>query len=153
MSCHDIGRGMNTVTRKTVELLDEGRITRDVAKELIMTARNGVHWCDGTEYEAVAYILQNRCGCCLGKIEPGKPMYSLWDTDLNYNEQNRLFERTRDSVVASYLCPKCFDKVICEFMNEDTAGEAQKKYIEENVDPDKRVAMETPSGPYWNRVF
>lgn len=153
MSCHHIGRGMNTVTRKTVELLDEERITLDVAKELIKTARNGVNWCDGNDYEAVAYILQNRCGCCLKKIEPGKPMYSLEDTDLSYNEQNKLFKKTSDSVVASYLCPECFDKVMNEFMHEDNAGEVQRKYIEEKIDLDKRVAMETPSGPYWNRVF
>ncbi|MCD8123968.1 MAG: hypothetical protein LUE23_02890 [Lachnospiraceae bacterium] len=152
MSCHNIGRGLNTVTRKSIELLDAGKITWDVAKELIRTARDGVNWCDGNDYEAVAYILQNRCGYCLEEIKPGKPMYNLWDIDLDYNEELRLFRETRDSVVASYLCPECFDSVIREFMHDDTAGEAKRRYIEENIEEDKRVALEVPSGPYWNNM-
>lgn len=74
-------------------------------------------------------------------------------TDFSFEEQVRLSEETSESVVAPYLCPECFDRVIREFMHEDTAGEAQKRYIEENVALDRRVAAEVPSDPYGNYMF
>ena len=42
MSCHDIGRGLNSVVRKTIKLMDQGEISKNAAKEIINT-------CIGTE--------------------------------------------------------------------------------------------------------
>ncbi len=47
MSCHSIGHGLNSVSKKVLELYDEGKIEFSVAKDLLYTTRNAVHYCDG----------------------------------------------------------------------------------------------------------
>jgi hypothetical protein len=67
MSCHDIGRGLNMVTRKVMGLYDAEKIAFEDVKSLLYTIRKGVHQCDGNEYEAVDYLYGHRCGKCLKK--------------------------------------------------------------------------------------
>lgn len=56
MSCHCIGRGMNSVVKVVIRLFDEGKVSLDVAKEIIYMCREGVGYCDGNEYEALDCI-------------------------------------------------------------------------------------------------
>lgn len=44
MSCHSIGHGLNSVSKKVLELYDEGKIEFSVAKDLLYTTRNAVHY-------------------------------------------------------------------------------------------------------------
>ena len=53
MSCHSIGHGLNSVSKKVLELYDEGKIEFSVAKDLLYTTRNAVHYCDGNTYEVL----------------------------------------------------------------------------------------------------
>lgn len=39
MSCHDIGRGLNTVTKKVIELYDQEKIEFEDVKNLLFTIR------------------------------------------------------------------------------------------------------------------
>lgn len=48
MSCHDIGRGLNTVTKKVIELYDQEKIEFEDVKNLLFTIRKAVHHCDVT---------------------------------------------------------------------------------------------------------
>ena len=66
MSCHDIGRGINTIVERIIELYDEGKYSTETACDLIATSRKGVHWCDGNEDEAVECI--RRCSTGNGGI-------------------------------------------------------------------------------------
>ena len=77
MSCHDIGRGMNTVVRTTITLFDEGKITLESARAIIVSCRKGVHWCDGNEGEAISYISECICGKCMKKAEKGEKLFHL----------------------------------------------------------------------------
>lgn len=77
MSCHDIGRGINTIVERIVELYDEGKYSTETARDLIATSRNGVHWCDGNEDEAVECIRRCRCGRCLKKMKAGEYLFSV----------------------------------------------------------------------------
>ena len=77
MSCHDIGRGMNSVVRTTITLFDEGKICLESARAIIVSCRKGVHWCDGNEGEAISYISECICGKCMKKAEKGEKHYSI----------------------------------------------------------------------------
>lgn len=59
MSCHNIGRGMDSVVVQVIKLLEENEISKEAARKIIIACRNEVYWCDGNEYEAVESI--NRC--------------------------------------------------------------------------------------------
>lgn len=39
MSCYNIGRGLNTVMIKVIKLYDEGKISKEFAREIIDTVR------------------------------------------------------------------------------------------------------------------
>ncbi|MBO5731252.1 MAG: hypothetical protein J6R67_08645 [Treponema sp.] len=67
MSCHDIGRGMDSVTQVVIRMYDAGEINSKTALKLFTALKKGVHWCDGNEYEAVLSIFNCRCGNCLKK--------------------------------------------------------------------------------------
>lgn len=80
MSCHDIGRGMDSVTRIVAEMYINGEITKEVAFRLFHALRKGVHWCDGNEYEATASISDVLCGRCLKVYEEDDDIIDVWDT-------------------------------------------------------------------------
>ena len=75
MSCHDIGRGMNSVVRVVIGLYDNEEISSDAAIRIIRACARGVNWCDGNSYEAVDYIRRCRCGKCLRMIPKGEKLY------------------------------------------------------------------------------
>ena len=76
MSCHSIGHGLNSVSKKVLELYDEGKIEFSVAKDLLYTTRNAVHYCDGNTYEAIGCFDGCRCARCLKKTNE---LYGLYD--------------------------------------------------------------------------
>lgn len=80
MSCHDIGRGMDSVTRVVAEMYINDEITKEVAFRLFRALRKGVNWCDGNEYEATASISGVLCGRCLKVFEDGDDVIEVWDT-------------------------------------------------------------------------
>ncbi len=43
MSCHNIGEGLNTVTKKIIELYDEGKIEFGDVKSLLHTIKQAVY--------------------------------------------------------------------------------------------------------------
>lgn len=137
MSCHNIGEGLNSVAEVVLKLFDEGKISKDVFKELIFSCRSGVHWCDGNEPEAVECIRNNRCACCLKKLQPGEPLYSIWDisfeTDRNYKIYELEDKEEDGCLVADRLCTNCFDKILAEKSGDNTLGAKERKYIEENA--------------------
>lgn len=49
MSCHSIGRGMNSVVKVVISLVDERKIEIEPAKEIIEACKKGVNWCDGNQ--------------------------------------------------------------------------------------------------------
>ncbi len=130
MSCHDIGRGLNSVVKKVIELLKNDNISKEAAKQIIIACRNGVYWCDGNECEAVACFRRCYCGNCMEHIETGKPLYSIFDVSLSYSERNNMMDIY--NLAADGLCEECFSKIINQHCNDENAAEKQIQYIKEN---------------------
>ena len=77
MSCHDIGRGLNSVVGVVITLYDEGKLDIETARTIIVACRKGVHWCDGNEDEAVMRLRTCRCGKCLKVVKKGEELLPL----------------------------------------------------------------------------
>ncbi len=110
MSCHSIGHGLNSVSKKVLELYDEGKIEFSVAKDLLYTTRNAVHYCDGNLYEAIACFDGCRCAGCLKKTNE---LYDLYDVLDECSKHYDIFYNKEDGVLSGNLCKDCFDE-ICE---------------------------------------
>ena len=142
MSCHDIGRGMNSVVRTTISLLDEGRISMDAARSIILSCKHGVHWCDGNEGEAVSYIRGCICGRCMKKLAKGEKLYNIYSVS---NDVPDRFDWAKD-FVTDKLCRECFDIILNEKCGDSNAGQRERAYIEENEDEEDY----TSTGEYEN---
>lgn len=108
MSCHNIGEGLNTVSEKVLELYDGGKIEFDVANELLHKIKNGVHWCDGNEDEALACFDGCRCGKCLKKTDD---LFEVYDTSIDNNAFFKLLDDKENGMITDGLCRDCFEKI------------------------------------------
>lgn len=129
MSCHDIGRGMNSVVNVVVDLYDKKKIEKEVAKTLIMACRKGVHWCDGNEYEATESIRRCRCGKCLEVVPEGNYLFSVWDVSNEVPDKYKILDDKSTMLASDGLCEKCFDEVINAYCQDSTAGAREREYI------------------------
>ena len=128
MSCHDIGRGLNSVVRKTIKLMDQGEISKNAAKEIINTCRKGVYWCDGNEHEAVDYIRDCVCGRCMKKLPKGEKMYSIYSVSWDILSRHELDK----GLAGDKLCKSCFDIVLENHCKDAERGPKEREYIDEN---------------------
>ena len=108
MSCHSIGHGLNSVSKKVLELYDEGKFEFSVAKDLLYTTRNAVHYCDGNTYEAIGCFDGCRCARCLKKTND---LYGLYDVLDECSEYYDIFSNKEDGVWSGDLCKDCFDEI------------------------------------------
>ena len=132
MSCHDIGRGMNSVTRVVIKMFDNGELSREAALKLLMALKLGVHWCDGNEYEAVASILDCRCGKCLKKIEEDENFYDIYEcSPLVAERPMGILDNYNENYAGYFFCKDCFDNIIKAITNGKITGEVARKYIDE----------------------
>lgn len=101
MSCHNIGKGMNSVVEVVVDLFEHDKIDLNACKEIIRACKQGVYWCDGNSEEAIACINENYCGNCLKRIDhEGKIRVSSFQKDYQ--------------CVTRYLCKDCYNRLIYE---------------------------------------
>ena len=108
MSCHSIGHGLNSVSKKVLELYDEGKFEFSVAKDLLYTTRNAVHYCDGNTYEAIGCFDGCRCARCLKKTND---LYGLYDVLDECSEYYDIFSNKEDGVLSGDLCKDFFDEI------------------------------------------
>lgn len=132
MSCHDIGRGMNSVVKTTITLMDSGKLSKDVAKEIIISCAKGVGWCDGNESEAIDYIRKCMCGRCMKLIPKGEKLYSLYHVSFHIPYLYHLNE----PLASPRLCEECFDIVLNELNQDENAGKRERAYIESKYKTD-----------------
>lgn len=131
MSCHDIGRGLNSVVTTVLELYDKNQIAMGAAREIIAACRRGVYYCDGNEEEAVFVMSRCRCGKCLRVVEKGKPLYPLDCTSLSYDLVNKIMNNGSD-LASGELCEKCFDETLEVYCRDIHATDREKQYIYDN---------------------
>ena len=83
MSCHDIGRGVDFIMEKVLEMYDDGKISKEAALEMVKTFPKAVHWCDGNEYEAQETLTETHCAACLKKYESTEERIAYDDLSLD----------------------------------------------------------------------
>lgn len=155
MSCHDIGRGMNSVTEVVAKMYIDKEITKDVAFRLFKALQKGVHWCDGNEYEATASLEDLLCGRCLKHFDDSEYSVDLWDTiDTLYNvtdgreeaddelvqQCTELFAKIREKDKGSGFCLSVNNtfwellkkETVSCYVCEDCFKEILNKYLETN---------------------
>ena len=116
MSCHDIGYGLNSVTKVVLDLYEEGKIDKESASRLILACRKGVNWCDGNEDEAIDEAVdRGYCGLCMEKTEE---LSDVYDNDVKYPDKYKVFDKYDKFAAHNYLCPECKKKIIDEFKTE-----------------------------------
>ena len=142
MSCHDIGRGMNSVVRTVVSLMDEKKISKDAAKTIIRCCANSVNWCDGNSSEATDYVRRWMCGRCMKRVPAGEKLYSVYQVSDAVKNRYHL----DDHLGSDGLCEECFDIVLAEHCKDAAAGERERKYIEEQYDSEDYIS----TGEYEN---
>ncbi|MEE3487603.1 MAG: hypothetical protein VZT48_05820 [Bulleidia sp.] len=145
MSCHDIGLGMNEVSKEILEQYDKGRVTKSAARRLLYITGCAVNWCDGNEGEAHAYFENCRCGNCLKFIEKGEKLYSLWYISREAGDSWDIEKKYK--LASGRLCTKCFDRILNNYCKDPSAGERERKHIEEKASPREYLSEgEYPSG-------
>ena len=142
MSCHDIGRGMNSVVRTVVSLMDEKKISKDAAKTIIRCCANSVNWCDGNSSEATDYVRRCMCGRCMKRVPAGEKLYSVYQVSDAVKNRYHL----DDHLGSDGLCEECFDIVLAEHCKDAAAGERERKDIEEQYDSEDYIS----TGEYEN---
>ena len=131
MSCHDIGRGMDSVTKVVIKMYDNKELSRDAALKIFSSLRRGVHWCDGNEGEAVASIIDCRCGKCLKEIGDEEKLYDIDDcSDLISKSLWDVLDGYVKYYAGWYFCKDCFDEIIQEVSDGKISGEEARNYIE-----------------------
>lgn len=140
MSCHDIGRGMNSVVVKTICLFDDNKISLEAAQEIIAACRKGVHRCDGNEDEAIASIRRCRCGKCLRPVEKGKPLFSVWDLPYDFQNRDDILDGNGASYASDGFCTTCFDEVLARHCGDAETGPRMRAYIMEHSREDEYLS-------------
>ena len=149
MSCHDIGRGMNSVVEIVIQMFDDEEISLEIARELIAACRESVHWCDGSEGEATYSISRCRCGKCLKMIPKGELLYNI--RKLSDDKAKNEIIRSRKGAVQlafGHLCEECFDEIVGEYFNDPKAPEREKRYIKEHCQEEEYTSTGAPEYVY-----
>ncbi len=129
LSNHVIGYGLNSVAKVVIELFDSGEISEKVAKRLLIACREGVHWGDGNEYEAIECLREYYCGKCLKKMKPGDELYSIWDVSPGTNKKYNMYDVDSNDIISDRLCSSCFDEILTQKSGDENLGYKERKYI------------------------
>lgn len=85
MSCHNIGRALNQVQEKILELYEEKRYDLDTTKKLLAQSMDALWCCDGNPGEASLYLNRNYCSDCFKRLPANKLYdYCYFKSDLGY---------------------------------------------------------------------
>ena len=142
MSCHDIGRGLNSVTKVVMELFDTGKISEDVMRELVKACREGVYWCDGNEAEAIECIRENHCGSCFKKLGENEELFSIWDISIEADRKCKIGDLDDEGLISDRLCKDCFDKLLAKKSGERDLGSKERNRIKEDYSEEHWKVME-----------
>lgn len=115
MSCHNIGRGVNTIVKSVLELYDKKEISFKAAKKLIIKSRDAVNWCDGNYNEALECMEASeniRCSCCLEKKNK-EDLLNVYDLPEELYEKYGFLENEGygDKIVSRFVCRDCANKM------------------------------------------
>lgn len=127
MSCHNIGRALNFVEMKIVELYESGCFDREALRELLVACRDAVGYCDGNIDEATEYFDSFYCGRCLTKRSHGEPLYTIWNTRLGWRPIQKCFDEKPAAVVGMSMCEPCFNQMMLDLGLSEAEIEREKE--------------------------
>lgn len=132
MGCRNIGKVMEKVTEKVMDIYDRKEISCEVAKELIVTAKEAVHCCDGDD-DVTDAIRMCRCGRCLKKRGTEEKFYSVNDISREKIGWIDIMNSGGELLASDVLCVSCFDIVINRCFNDEKekAGAREREYIDQ----------------------
>lgn len=147
MSCHDIGKGLNSVVKVVTKLFDEETISLNVARDIIYSCRRAVHYCDGNEDEAIESIYDNRCGKCLCKMKNDEYLFNVYHMFTfscrgeNMPDVERIMNNGNVKLASPKLCEKCFKEAINEYYKDENAGQKMIDYYIKHLDRDDYICQ------------
>ena len=116
MSCHDIGRGLNSVAEVVIGQYKAGNLNKDAFHDILYSCRKGVNWCDGNEDEALqALVDAGICGLCL---EETNDVSNVFDNDLDYHHRYEVYNAYDKTAAHYYVCAACKKKIIEKYISE-----------------------------------
>lgn len=118
MGCRNIGKVMEKVTKKVMDIYDREEISCEVAKELIVTAKEAVRCCDGDD-DVTDAIRMCRCGRCLKKRGAEEKFYSLKDISSEKMKWSDIMNSEEELLASDVLCVSCFDIVMNRRFNDE----------------------------------
>lgn len=127
MSCHNIGRALNFVEMKIVELYESGCFNRETLRELLAVCRDAVCYCDGNIDEATEYFDSFYCGRCLTKRSHGEPLYTIWNTTIGWRPIQKDCDEQSVSVVGMSMCSCCFNQMLSDLGLSEAEIEREKE--------------------------
>lgn len=152
MSNHDVGRGLNEITRLVISMYDNNEITRDAAKKIIATCGEAVYWADGNTDEATDYARKCRCGNCLRLVPEGEPLYSMWLTGY-FNPLRKKLDTRKIGLAMDGVCENCLSEIVKKYSNGEYTVEDIKAAV--SAEPPQNVSEGTPhshnNGCGWSR--
>ena len=113
MSCHNIGTGINTITQVVIKMYEEKQMTKGAFVAIINACKNGVHWCDGNEGEAIIALMEaGYCGLC---FEKKNVLEDIFDKgEVAYLEIEEAFSNMKESPTHYCFCKKCKKRILDE---------------------------------------
>lgn len=127
MSCHNIGRALNFVEMKIVELYESGCFNRETLRELLAVCRDAVGYCDGNHDEVTEFLDGRYCGACLSKRAAGEPLYTIWNTTIGWRPIQKYCDEQAVSVVGMSMCSRCFSQMLSDFGLSEAAIKREKE--------------------------
>lgn len=147
MSCHDIGRGVDFIIEKVLDMYDHGKISKEATWEMLNTFPNAVNYCDGNIDEALDTMTYTHCSGCLKKYseEENAVLFNDVDTMLKYDtdvidNKNERYCWTCywwEGIIKKYklingysFCLDCFTKYFFETLTDCGKEKILKKYAQ-----------------------
>lgn len=127
MSCHNIGKALNSVEICAIELYEAGKIEREVLREILAACRDAVVYCDGNYDEVTEFLDARYCGACLSKRVAGEPLYTIWNTRLGWRPIQKYCDEQAVSVVGMSMCSRCFSQMLSDFGLSEAAIKREKE--------------------------
>ena len=146
MSCHAIGKGIDTIMCQVLEMYDDGKISKDAALEMVKKFPEAVNWCDGNEDEAQRTLTLTHCAACLHRYEYDEEIMAVdvldsRSYDINISEFNIMdawYESMKkNDFNGRSLCRSCFNKFFDSLIGTDDMTKLLDVYHKYLTEPSK----------------
>ena len=131
MSCHDIGKGLNSVAKIVIAQYQAGNLNKEACAAILHSCRKGVNWCDGNEHEAMqALVDAGICGCCL---EETHDVSNVFDNELDVKHRYEVYRGYDKTAAHYYVCAACKKKILEQYVSDHPGVKLAKTDLHKKV--------------------